>query len=69
MTEEAEYDLVSQHLHCRICGKAIPSDEDFCSDLCKEKMEAMVKKRKTFNYIFMGLMAFLIFMLVMSSGA
>jgi len=67
--EESEYDMVTQHLHCRICGKAIPSEEEFCSDVCKDRMDAMVRKRKTYNYVFLALMAFLILMLVLSSMA
>ena len=32
---------ILQHKHCQICGRAVPVSEDFCSDECKEKMEAI----------------------------
>ena len=56
-------------MHCRICGKAIPPEEEFCSSVCEEKMTVMVNKRKTYNYVFLALMAFLIVMLFIGNLA
>ena len=51
---------VAQHTHCQICGKAIPITETLCSDECKQKYQAMVKKRKMLVYIMYGLIAFIL---------
>jgi len=45
-----------QHKHCRICDKAIPVDEETCSEECKTKLEALIKKRRTNVYIIWGLL-------------
>ncbi len=40
---------IVDHRHCRICGKAIPPDREFCSSGCEEvqrKMEARQKRMK-----------------------
>ncbi len=59
------------HLHCSICGKAIPPDKKFCSQACRDKyigLESKQKKRGRFQMIFlfalMGVM--LLFMFLMS---
>lgn len=57
---------ILQHKHCRICGKAIPVDETFCSDECREKWNAMVKKRKMMMYIMYGMIFIFIFLILFS---
>jgi len=58
---------VSQHTHCQICGKAIPVDETLCSEECKQKYRAMVKKRKWLVYIMYGLIFFILALFLVSS--
>lgn len=58
---------VTQHSHCKICGKAIPTDETFCSKDCEERFQSMAKKRKILMYIMYGLMFFVIAVLAVSS--
>lgn len=48
---------IPQHMHCQICGKAIPvSDtETMCSDECKQRYQALTKRRKLWVYIMYAL--------------
>ena len=58
---------VAQHTHCQICGKAIPVDETLCSEECRQKYQAMAKKRKLLMYIMYGLI-FVILIMVLLPG-
>jgi predicted nucleic acid-binding Zn ribbon protein len=58
---------VGQHTHCQICGKAIPLSETFCSEECKQKYQAMVKKRKTLVYIMYALIFIILVMFLINS--
>jgi len=42
----AETERIPQHRHCSTCGNAHLNDELFCSDACKEKKKAELKKKK-----------------------
>ncbi|MDG6221336.1 MAG: DUF2116 family Zn-ribbon domain-containing protein [Candidatus Thermoplasmatota archaeon] len=66
MTDDV--DIVVQHLHCPICGKAIPPEEEFCSDVCNEKMKAIVKKRKLYTYVIYGLMLLVLLVMMLNMG-
>lgn len=55
---------ILNHKHCQVCGDAIPADERFCTDECREKYEAMIKKKRIWMYVFYALMAVFIFMLL-----
>jgi len=43
-----------QHHHCQVCGKAIRSKEEMCSEKCKKEWEDTVK-RKRFQLLAWGL--------------
>jgi len=58
---------VGQHTHCNICGKAIPVDETLCSEECKQKFQAMLRKRKLLVYI-MYILIFVILIMFVFSG-
>lgn len=49
--------IVVQHAHCVICGKAMSYDEDdkTCSEECKAKLGEQSKKRRKF---FLMMLAF-----------
>jgi len=51
---------VAQHTHCQMCGKATPLDETLCSEECKQKYKALVKKRKLFVYMIYVLIFFIL---------
>ena len=58
------------HSHCPICGKAMPTDKQFCSQNCRDNYQISQKKRKKksrVQMIFMfGMMAVVfVFMFIM----
>lgn len=60
---------IPQHLHCQICGKAIPYSETelMCSDECKQRYQALTRKRKMWVYIMYALIFIMIAVLLFSS--
>jgi len=61
---------IPQHMHCSMCGKAIPISETLCSDECKQKYDAMVKKRKLWVYImYAAIFGFFILLLFQLTAA
>ena len=60
-------ETVGQHTHCQICRKAIPVNETLCSEECKQKYRAMVKKRKMLVYIMYGLIFFILALFLVQS--
>ena len=48
---------IPPHVHCNMCWKAIPVDEKFCSDECKQKYQMVRKKTKVLWYFILFLMA------------
>jgi predicted nucleic acid-binding Zn ribbon protein len=58
---------VAQHAHCQICGKAIPFEETLCSVDCKEKYQAIVKKRRILVYVMYALVFFILALFLIQS--
>lgn len=60
------------HSHCPICGKAMPTDKQFCSQNCRDNYYAGKKKQKKKSRIQMivmvGMMAVLMVFLFFSTG-
>ena len=50
-------DKIPQHVHCNMCWKAIPTDEKFCSDECKQKYQAIRRKGRMLWYLLLVLAA------------
>ena len=61
-------DTISQHSHCQICGKAIPVSETFCSEECKVKFNAMMKRRKLLVYAMYALVGMIIVIILVNNG-
>ena len=55
---------IPQHVHCNMCWKAIPVDEKFCSDECKQRYQAMRKKGRILWYFMLVLIAAFTIMIV-----
>jgi predicted nucleic acid-binding Zn ribbon protein len=60
-------ETIPSHSHCQICGKAIPVSETFCSEECKQKYAAMMKRRKLMVYVMYALIA-VILVIILFTG-
>ncbi len=56
-----------QHKHCRICSKAVPLDEEVCSEECQAKLEQFMKanKKKNIMVLFMMVLSFFLLFLIL----
>jgi len=57
---------IVDHRHCRICGKAIPPNQEFCSENCRsisERMEA--RQRRMRNLLIIMYVAVFLIIFVM----
>ena len=59
---------IINHRHCMVCGKAIPFSEETCSEECKSKRQAHIKKQKTYIYIMYAMILVLIVSLLFGSS-
>ena len=62
---------IVDHRHCRICGKAIPPNQEFCSETCRsisERMEARQKRMRNL-LIIMYVAVFLIIFIMLALRA
>jgi len=57
---------VSPHGHCQMCGKSVPVGENLCSEDCKQRYNAVLKRRKLIVYFMYGLLAALIVVILLS---
>lgn len=58
-----------QHKHCLSCGKAVKPSEDYCSDDCRERHHATIKKkRRQLVYLWVGAMGVLILVFFVSGA-
>ena len=57
---------VPQHAHCHMCGKSIPYGETLCSEECKQKFQALVRRRRLLLYLMYGLLAAVIVVIMVS---
>gem|GEM_PF-175162 len=60
--------MVDPHKHCLVCGKAIPTDKNFCSEKCEGYYEQKVKKQKRYFYVLMAFPIILVLLLLFLSG-
>ena len=59
---------IVDHRHCKICGKAIPPNQEFCSENCRsisERMEARQKRMRNL-LIIMYVAVFLIIFIMLA---
>lgn len=59
---------IPQHMHCQICGKAIQASETetLCSEDCKQRYQALTKRRKLWVYIMYALIFVMIAVLFLA---
>jgi len=51
-----------EHKHCEVCGRSIAVGNRVCGPACQRKFDEAVRARKRSVYIFVGLMAVLLFL-------
>jgi len=63
------------HLHCTICGKAVPPDKKFCSQACRDKYLAHEMKQKKKSrvqliclFVMMAMMMLMMFLPALLGG-
>jgi len=59
---------IVDHRHCKICGKAIPPNQEFCSEACRsisERMEARQRRMRNL-LIIMYVAVFLIIFIMLA---
>ena len=54
------------HRHCKVCGKPVAPDAEFCSRSCRREREATLQSRRNLTYLMYGAMAFLAVLLVLT---
>ena len=45
--------IIPPHLHCRICGKAIPPEKETCSNECRTKEKNTQSRNKKMSRIYL----------------
>ncbi len=56
------------HGHCEVCGRVVDTDERWCSDACKEKHQAIMRKKKRDAVIFVVVVAVLFIVVTLQTG-
>lgn len=56
---------VPPHNHCHVCMKSIPVNETLCSDECKKKYQAMMRKKRLVIYFMYGMLAAMVVVVVL----
>ncbi|MFX1275147.1 MAG: DUF2116 family Zn-ribbon domain-containing protein [Promethearchaeota archaeon] len=71
MSQSSWKDQIKQkwgpHLHCPICGKAMPSDKKLCSQACRDNYitaEKKQKKKGRYQMIFLVVMMVVMFIVM-----
>jgi len=62
--KEKEEFNVPQHTHCKVCGKAIPLGQVYCSKECMEKDRKQQHRSSTMFTVYMGVVAAVFLVLI-----
>lgn len=54
------------HRHCKVCGKAVGPDREYCSKACRSKRDLQLRSRRNYMYFIYAIMAFLVLLLALS---
>lgn len=52
------------HRHCRVCGKTIDADEQFCSEACATKRAQTLQRGRTYQMLMYAAILVLVLLLV-----
>jgi predicted nucleic acid-binding Zn ribbon protein len=54
------------HRHCKVCGKVVGPDAEFCSKACRRQREETQQSRKNLTYLMYAAIAFFLLLLVLT---
>jgi predicted nucleic acid-binding Zn ribbon protein len=54
------------HRHCKVCGKVVGPQDEFCSKACRTKRQTQASSRKNYMYFLYAIMVFLVLVLALS---
>ncbi|MDW8021999.1 MAG: DUF2116 family Zn-ribbon domain-containing protein [Nitrososphaerota archaeon] len=55
---------IVDHRHCRICGRTILPDQEFCSEKCRNISESMINREKRMRKMLFVIYVVMIIVLV-----
>jgi predicted nucleic acid-binding Zn ribbon protein len=58
---------IPQHVHCVMCGKAIPTGEKVCGPACQANLDVQNKRRKNMMLMIYGAMALSMGLLILNA--
>jgi predicted nucleic acid-binding Zn ribbon protein len=67
MSETVKKGWIPPHNHCRVCGKSIPVNKEFCSKKCEEEAEKITQRNKRSSRIYIIIFIVLMAMLLLWS--
>lgn len=54
-----------EHRHCKVCGRMIDPQLEFCSKSCRRQREATLQGRRNLTYLIYGGIAFFVLLLLL----
>jgi len=54
------------HRHCKVCGKVTKPNAETCSEACANERAHRRSTANTYRYLFFGMLAFLVILLLAS---
>ena len=54
------------HRHCKVCGRAIGPEQEFCSKVCRRKREEALRSRRQLTYVMYAAIVILVILVVTS---
>jgi predicted nucleic acid-binding Zn ribbon protein len=55
------------HRHCKVCGRICGSEDETCSEECRDKRDRRLRSRRNFTYLLYGMAALLLLLLITHS--
>ncbi|HEV2316223.1 MAG TPA: DUF2116 family Zn-ribbon domain-containing protein [Thermoplasmata archaeon] len=59
---------LDDHRHCKVCGKVVDPQDEFCSKGCRRKRDEQLQNRRNLTYLIYASIAFVILITVLSSA-
>jgi predicted nucleic acid-binding Zn ribbon protein len=56
------------HRHCKVCGKVVEPEVEFCSKTCRRKREEQNQNRKNLTYLIYASIAFVILITLLGAS-